>query len=132
MFPLHLSFFRRTIATVQHETPNPNTPNPMLKTRVAFRILPEPDYFGCPRSNVIALFPDEQWGYKKGEIASYMRLGQHAPARASYVEELQPATPDEYAGLLAELRSIYEYKQSPGDVVIRLEVMDAPPVPLAA
>ena len=50
--------------------------------------------------DIIALFPDQE--ERHGCIGSYMHVGQHSPA--SYpLDGTVPATPDEYADLLAEL-----------------------------
>lgn len=52
--------------------------------------------------DLIAFFPDQKDG---PYIASYQHVGQHG--RASYPHpQTDPATPEEYADLLAELRRI--------------------------
>ena len=66
-------------------------------TRVVFR------KFGD--GQVIALFPDEPWN-GRGDIASYMHVGQHGPASRTITDCTRLATPAEYAPLLAELRGI--------------------------
>ena len=54
------------------------------------------------RSGVIAFFPDQPDG---PYLTSYEPIGQHG--RASYPHpQTEPATPEDYAPLLAELRSI--------------------------
>lgn len=55
--------------------------------------------------DVVALFPTNV-AYGDGSIESYMHVGQHGPADRNAVEELEPATPEEYADLLAELKSV--------------------------
>lgn len=63
---------------------------------------------------VTAVFPTVPADYFGRQVTIYQRIGQHGGAswewyyRASH----RPATPDEYAGLLDELRSIYN---SPND-----------------
>lgn len=55
--------------------------------------------------DIIAFFPDVDWG--RGLIGSYMLLDQHAGT--SYQQCLRdtvPASPEEYADLLAELKQI--------------------------
>ena len=52
--------------------------------------------------DVIAFFPDQPDG---PYLTSYEHIGQHG--RASYPHpQTEPATPEEYAPLLAEIRSI--------------------------
>lgn len=43
-----------------------------------------------------------------GKIMSYQHIGQHGEASLDYYNSLRPASPDEYADLLAELKSIYD------------------------
>lgn len=62
---------------------------------VVFRVFPEGD--------VIALFPSEK---ERNLIMSYQHLGQHSLASPELVRELRPATPTQYAHLLAELKSL--------------------------
>lgn len=54
---------------------------------------------------VIALFPQEPWDYK-GNIVSYMHIGQHGGASRSIVQDTKLATKEEYAPLLKELKKI--------------------------
>lgn len=66
-------------------------------TRVIFRRYPD--------GQVITLFPDIPWSRRRGEITSYMHVGQHGAADYSHViATTEPATEKEYAGLLNELR----------------------------
>ena len=54
---------------------------------------------------IIALFPEIQGN--RYEVLSYMSLGQHAGADYSGVIKVtKPATPEEYAPLLQELKAI--------------------------
>lgn len=58
-----------------------------------------------PDGQIIALFPDIPWSGRRGEVTSYMHLGQHGAADYSHVvATTKPATEKEYAGLLDELR----------------------------
>lgn len=68
------------------------------KTRVIFRKFPDGD--------IIALFPSLPGDAHPSTCLSYMHIGQHSAASADLATYTLPATPDEYAPLLAELRSI--------------------------
>ena len=70
----------------------------MKKINVVFRIL---------EGDPIALFPDEQFS-PDGNIASYMRVGQHGGAHAHLICDLPRATPEQYGSLLDELERIYD------------------------
>ncbi|MCS2721899.1 hypothetical protein NXW08_00310 [Bacteroides uniformis] len=68
-------------------------------TRVVFRRYPD--------GQVIALFPDIPWSGQRGEVTSYMHLGQHGAADYLHVlATARLATEDEYGDLLFELQSI--------------------------
>lgn len=54
---------------------------------------------------VIALFPELPCD-NRGNITSYMHIGQHAPASRFIVQSTKPANPEEYADLHAELLRI--------------------------
>ena len=43
-----------------------------------------------------------------GNIMCYQHVGQHGEASLDYYNSTKPATPDEYADLLSELKSIYD------------------------
>ena len=104
-----------------------NEENTMKTVNVAFRISPDPDYFDNPGQEVIALFPDlyhNERMYGKSQITAYLHVGQHCAARADLIDDLEPATPEEYAELLAELRGMYETAMAPGDAVYKLAVID--------
>ena len=61
-----------------------------------------------PEGDTIALFPDEP--QERGLIESYMVVGQHGSACPELIEELEVATVDECAKLLADLKACgYEY-----------------------
>lgn len=66
-------------------------------TRVVFRKYPD--------GQVIALFPDILWGRRRGEVTSYMHLGQHDAADYSHViAATKPVTENEYRDLQDELK----------------------------
>ncbi len=59
-----------------------------------------------PDGDVIALMPGVPWDHH-GNCASYMHVGQHGGAQyPGLCGNTVPATPDEYAPLLAELERI--------------------------
>lgn len=56
---------------------------------------------------IIALFPGIRWNPPGYDIASYMHIGQHGGADYGHVVSIsQPAKPEEYKELLAELVGI--------------------------
>ncbi len=67
-------------------------------TRVCFRKFPD--------GEVVALFPDLPDG---NYITSYQHIGQHIDACAELIDELDPATYEEYEPLLHELVSHVGY-----------------------
>ena len=72
-----------------------------MSTLVTFRKSPEGD--------VIALFPkllEGQDVHGNQFILSYMHIGQHGGASDDLIDDLSPATSDEYSDLKAELTSI--------------------------
>jgi len=72
-----------------------------MSTLVTFRKFPEGD--------VIALFPKLLEGqdiHGNQFILSYMNIGQHGSAIDDLVDDLSPATIDEYSDLKAELFAI--------------------------
>ncbi len=72
-----------------------------MSTLVTFRKFPEGD--------VIALFPKLLEGqdiHSNQFILSYMHIGQHGSAIDDLIDDLSPATSDEYSDLKAELTSI--------------------------
>lgn len=68
-----------------------------MKDKVIFRKFKD--------GQVIALFP-ELPSDNRGNITSYMHIGQHGLASRLVVHDTKPAKPEEYAELYAELRSI--------------------------
>lgn len=67
-------------------------------TRVVFRRYPD--------GQIIALFPDIPWSGQRGEVTSYMYLGQHGAADyAGVIAATRQAREDEYGDLLSELQA---------------------------
>jgi hypothetical protein len=56
--------------------------------------------------DVFAYFPDENYDDKGIYKVGYSHIGQHSAVHPQYAAESRPATPEEYADLDAELRSI--------------------------
>lgn len=78
-----------------------------MKTKVIFRIFPEDDQYS---EQVIALFPDEQYTTDKPDLVmSYMHIGQHGGACKSFIDDLKPASEQEYKPLYDELTSHFDY-----------------------
>lgn len=72
----------------------------MSKDRVIFKLIPDDPQKG----QVIAFLPDSL--AEPGCIWSYMHVGQHSEADYGFYLACKPARPDQYAGLLEELKSI--------------------------
>lgn len=70
-----------------------------MKDKVIFKIL---------HDEVIALFPEIPW--HGSLITSYMHVGQHSGAHKDLLEELKPATTEQYADLEKELTDSMGYK----------------------
>lgn len=70
------------------------------KTRVIFRKFPE-------SGDIIALFPELPGDSNYfATFLSYQAIGQHGSASTGIIGVTTPATPEEFAPLLAELRQI--------------------------
>jgi hypothetical protein len=69
------------------------------------------------RGEVTAVFPTLPADYLGHMLTCYAHIGQHASCSWEWFRDRthRPATPDEYADLLAELHSIYGRKLSEGD-----------------
>lgn len=63
------------------------------------------DFYG---NDVTAFIYGDGIPVNYGNIMSYQHIGQHGEASLDYYNSLRPASPDEYADLLAELKSIYD------------------------
>jgi hypothetical protein len=81
--------------------------------RVIFRA----ERSGPFKGDVTAVFPDNPWNHHGG-MACYAHIGQHSGCSLGWYRTTRPATPEEYAPLLAELRSIYETGDKPVRLVI--------------
>ena len=68
-----------------------------MKDKVVFRKFND--------GQIIALFPELPCD-DRGNITSYMHIGQHGPASRFIVQNTKPAKPEEYADLHAELQRI--------------------------
>lgn len=67
------------------------------KDRVIFRVFAD--------GEVLALFPFIKWD-DRGDILSYLHIGQHGPASRDVVTITRPATRAEYTPLMRELRRL--------------------------
>ena len=90
----------------------------MSKLAIYFKVFPDGD--------VIALMPSEI-ADPRGNITSYMRIGQHGAASPELMKEFRDATEEERANLLKELVAIYKPRRVtrsgvPGDAVLFHEV----------
>lgn len=57
------------------------------------------------KGDVTAVFPEfTEWC---GDMACYSHIGQHSTCSLEWYYSTRPATPEEYAPLLAELKTIY-------------------------
>lgn len=69
-----------------------------MKTEIIFRKFKD--------GEIIAFFPYQYHNIMKGEILSYMHIGQHGGASPELIKELEECTPEEYESLLNELKMI--------------------------
>lgn len=63
---------------------------------------------GDSKGDVTAVFPNMADDYAGRYFTVYAHVGQHGGGSLDWYRSTRPARPDEYADLLAELRSIYE------------------------
>ena len=85
------------------------------------KVLFRKDKSGDFKGSVTAIFPeswrDNTW-VNPGNIAGYVHVGQHCECSFSwYQKNTVKASPEEYADLLQELKSIYE---SDGDCELKV------------
>lgn len=80
--------------------------------RVIFRA----ERSGPLKGDVTAVFPDSPW--MATYMTCYAHVGQHSGCSLAWYRTTRPATPEEYAPLLAELRGIYETGADPVRLVI--------------
>lgn len=66
-----------------------------------------PVIFRMYKGELAAYFPTLGWS-RTGTITCYVHVGQHGEATPDWLWRGKRATPEQYADLLAELRSIYE------------------------
>lgn len=85
----------------------------MNTIRVIFRA----ERSGPFKGDVTAVFPDRPWNWR-GDLTCYAHIGQHSGCSLAWYRRTRPATPEEYAPLLADLRSIYETGADPARLVI--------------
>lgn len=78
----------------------------MDKLQVIFRKWPKSE-----GGDVIAVFPEVEENFRC--VASYQHVGGHAACSRGIIDHTKPATPEEYAPLLAELQSIYSRPDDP-------------------
>lgn len=58
---------------------------------------------------IVAVFPTEQASVlDPSRMGCYAHIGQHSACSQDWYYKTRPATPEEYADLLTELKSIYE------------------------
>lgn len=62
---------------------------------------------GMHKGEVTAVFPTWPAGRRGRDMTVYAHVGQHSAASFEWYRTTRPATADEYADLLVELRSIY-------------------------
>jgi len=58
--------------------------------------------------HITAVFPTLPGNSDPRTFTVYARVGQHSAGSKEWYRSTRPATPEEYADLLAELRGIYE------------------------
>lgn len=75
----------------------------MEKVKVIFRKAKNPY---TNRYDIMAFMPEIEANY--GCIMSYEHIGQHCESSMGYYRSTKKATPEEYAGLLEELRGVYD------------------------
>lgn len=57
-------------------------------------------------NDIFAFFPEMR--VNRGNIVSYMHIGQHSEASYDFYKETKGATEEEYKSLLEELKQIYD------------------------
>lgn len=87
-----------------------------IEARPTLRVIFRADRSGDFKGDVTAVFPTESADYAGREMTCYAHVGQHGGCTLGWYRTTRPASPDEYAGLLAELRRIYERDDDPDAV----------------
>ncbi|MBH0113227.1 hypothetical protein I5E68_09740 [Novosphingobium sp. YJ-S2-02] len=85
---------------------------------VIFRAERSGDHVG----EVTAVFPTLPNDRHGREFTTYAHIGQHSGGSFGWYRATRPATHEEFAPLLRELRGIYERSMAPGDPVYSLKV----------
>jgi hypothetical protein len=63
-------------------------------------------FYKDPDESVFAYFPEEDYDKVEQFKACYAHVGQHSACHPKYLKQCKPATKEEAAPLLKELRSI--------------------------
>ena len=75
--------------------------------------------------SILAVF-EGHWSVSKRELATYSHIGQHGPCSYDYyIKRTTPATPEEYAPLLNELKGVGYVGQFSLNVVKRINLRRA-------
>jgi hypothetical protein len=74
------------------------------------------------RGQVTAVFPTLPSDTAGRQMTCYAHVGQHSGCSVDWYQGTRPATEEEAAPLLAELRGIYEKSLAPGDPIYSLQV----------
>lgn len=61
---------------------------------------------------ILAVFPTQAESYSGWHMLCYGHIGQHGTCSIEYYWSMRPASPEEYADLLAELTAIYTTRPS--------------------
>lgn len=65
-----------------------------------------PVIFKLCEGEPIAIFPREPGSYDPHTMTVYTHVGQHGIGSEPWARDAKPASPEQYAGLLAELRRL--------------------------
>lgn len=86
---------------------------------------PIPVIFRVYRGEITAYFPTLAWSHSGG-ITCYAHVGQHGEASRACLSEGRPATEEEAAPLMRELRGIYGRDPDPSQIYELAHVKRAP------
>jgi hypothetical protein len=92
----------------------------MERLPIIFRAERSGDFAG----QVSAVFPTLPWS-RDCELTTYAHIGQHGGGSLGWYRATRPATPAEYAPLLAELRAIYGSDPDPVELDVRQRMTPA-------
>ena len=76
---------------------------------------------------ILAVFPELTDDYRGFLMVGYARIGQHTSVSPDYLRKTKPATPEEFAELHREVKSIYETSLCPDDPIYKLQVIQRVP-----